>query len=63
MGPSHFNHSWAAHNTANQIGQPGSCRTTTASRPKIPGNSAHTSTSASRGATPTRMLTQWITGR
>ena len=59
-----FSHSCAAHNTANQIGHPGSCRTTTADRPKIAGKNAHTSTSASNGMTPSeRMLTQWINGR
>src|ERR1700733_1083793 len=58
-----FNHSCAAHNTANQIGHPGSCRTTTADRPKMPGNSAPTSTSANNGVTPTRMLTQRTNGR
>ena len=58
-----FNHSCAAHSTANQIGHPGSRRTTTAPRPKIPGNTAHSSTSATSGMAPTRMLIHRISGR
>src|SRR5580693_7671893 len=58
-----FNHSCAAHTTANQIGQPGSRRTTTANRPKRPGNSAHIIASANQGMTPTSVLTHGSNSR
>ena len=55
-GNTDFNHSCAAHSTANQIGHPGSLRTTTANRPNSAGYSAHTVASATQGIEPTSML-------
>ncbi len=54
----HLAHSCAAHNSVNQIGQPGSPRTTTASNPKRAGNSAQTMTSAANGIAPTSLAIQ-----
>ena len=58
-----FNHSWAAHTTANQSGQPGSRRTTIANRPNSAGNSADTVASTIQGIAPTSMLIQGSSGR
>ncbi len=58
-----FNHSWAVHTSANQTGQPGSCRTSTAHRPKIAGNSAHVIANTVQGTAPTSVLIQGSSGR
>lgn len=50
-----FSHSCAPHSTANQIGQPGNRRTTTADRPNKPGNSAEVVASTSQGTGPTNV--------
>ncbi len=57
-----FNHSWAVHTNANQMGQPGSPRTTTANSPNRAGNTAHSIANTSQGTSPTSRLIHGSSG-